>query len=190
MTGIGSLSPEFQTRQRKIDRALPLAGCPNAGGRIEAGQIYNNTRQLAKMKKSGRTGQLESLVTSRLAETKHKRPQHLHRLLSGRQTAGKSSDREDRQAYRHLCGKGNAVGRIEPRDGMGMIEDFRASGHALEQFLRLTFKFETGVLVGLVARERRDPLHEVKDGLRRVMFLGQNRIDDLAGLHFRKAAAP
>ena len=40
----------------------------------------------------------------------------------------------------------------------------------------------------LVARDRRDALHEVEDALRLAAFLGQYGLDDLRRLGFREAA--
>ncbi len=40
----------------------------------------------------------------------------------------------------------------------------------------------------LVARDGGDALNEIEDALRRTAFLGQHRVDDLAGFGFGEAA--
>ncbi len=47
---------------------------------------------------------------------------------------------------------------------------------------------EAGILLGLVAREPRDALHEVEDALGRAALFHQHLLDDLAGFGFREAA--
>jgi hypothetical protein len=42
--------------------------------------------------------------------------------------------------------------------------------------------------VRLAAGQRGDPLHEIEDRFGRTAFLGEHRLDDLAGFGFREAA--
>src|SRR5580700_5516425 len=51
---------------------------------------------------------------------------------------------------------------------------FRESGCPIEQLLRARLQVEPGVLVGLVARNGGDALHEIEDALRFASFLGQD----------------
>src|SRR6185437_16346274 len=76
----------------------------------------------------------------------------------------------------------------KPETRLSACPAFRESGCPVEQLLRARLQVEPGVLVGLVARDGGDALHEVKDALRFAPFLGQNRLDDLSRLGLREAA--
>ena len=60
--------------------------------------------------------------------------------------------------------------------------------HLLQQRLRLPLHHQPRILLRLRPGDRRDPLHEVEDALGRAAFLGEDRLDDLAGLRLREAA--
>ena len=53
---------------------------------------------------------------------------------------------------------------------------------ALHQFLRLALHVEAGILLGLVPRHGRNPLHEIEDAGRGMAFLRQYTLDDLRSL--------
>lgn len=55
------------------------------------------------------------------------------------------------------------------------------SGHQVEQLLGPAFQVQAGVLLGLAARDRIDPLHDIEHALRLAPFLGQDRLDDFSG---------
>src|SRR5713101_2371299 len=62
------------------------------------------------------------------------------------------------------------------------------SGGVLQQFPGLALQFETDVLMGLAASERRDALHEIEDALRFRTLLAQHGLDDLRRLRFGETA--
>src|SRR4029450_13703232 len=57
-----------------------------------------------------------------------------------------------------------------------------ASGGPIEEFFRPRLEVEPGILMGFVARNRRDALYEVEDALRLAAFLSEYRFDDLGRL--------
>ncbi len=68
-------------------------------------------------------------------------------------------------------------------DGKGTL-----SGRAIEQLLGLRLHVETGILMGLLARDGGDALNEIEDALGRTSFFGQHGFDDPVGLGLREAA--
>ena len=62
----------------------------------------------------------------------------------------------------------------------------RLSGGAVEQLLGLALQLEPRILVGLLAGDGGDARDEVEDRFRRSAFLGQDGLDDLAGLGLRE----
>ena len=65
---------------------------------------------------------------------------------------------------------------------------FRNSGCPVEQLLGTRLEIEPRVLLGLVARDCGDALHEVEDALGLAAFLSQDGLDDLRRLGFGEAA--
>ena len=60
--------------------------------------------------------------------------------------------------------------------------------YPVEQLLRPRFQIEPGVLMRLVAGDRRDALHEVEDALGLAAFFGEHCLDDLRCLRLAEAA--
>ena len=70
---------------------------------------------------------------------------------------------------------------------MGDQTEGAVSADPVEEFLGPALHVEAGILLGLVARKPRDPLHEVEDALGRTSLFHQHLLDDLAGLRLREA---
>jgi hypothetical protein len=65
---------------------------------------------------------------------------------------------------------------------------FRVSGHSVKQLFRPRLELEPSILMWFVARNRRNPLHEVEDTLGLAALLGEHRLDDLGCLRLAEPA--
>src|SRR5690349_7275263 len=63
-----------------------------------------------------------------------------------------------------------------------------SSRRAVEQLLGLLLQLDPDILVRLVARNSRDPLHEIEQRFRRPAFLAQHRVDDPRRIRTAEAA--
>lgn len=125
---------------------------------------------------------------------------HLDLLRNGRSKASLSTSNPSRskappsfsEGQRNEIGESDWCGITKPETRKSVSPASRMSGCPVEQLLGFCLHVEAGILIRFVACDGCDALHEIEDTFGRTAFLGQHRIDDLAGLRLgdpdRKAA--